>query len=296
MLIPYIPDLAGGYAAARILIYLKNQYGVLSIGQKGLCIAAVIAIAGICGCISVYLVSAMKKKTECETVKTLENRIPFHREENVSVSEKCKQDKIAPKKMKSDKIELDPDLYEFEEYSFQGKESSDGFGTMDEKQVDYGKRYQVRDGGRDRIPVRERIPATVVMRCSGSIVSGFPVLVSCNRARSHDIVLDKDEILIGKIQGVVDIYLNGKNVSRIHAKVFRNQESYGIVDMGSTNGTYVNGERITERKRVFLKEGDEVRLADLKFVFRTGFQENPADGVQANLFTENRSQQETDAL
>ena len=296
MLIPYIPDLAGGYAAARILIYLKNQYGVLSIGQKGLCIAAVIAIAGICGCISVYLVSAMKKKTECETVKTLENRIPFHREENVSVSEKCKQDKIAPKKMKSDKIELDPDLYEFEEYSFQGKESSDGFGTMDEKQVDYGKRYQVRDGGRDRIPVRERIPATVVMRCSGSIVSGFPVLVSCNRARSHDIVLDKDEILIGKIQGVVDIYLNGKNVSRIHAKVFRNQESYGIVDMGSTNGTYVNGERITERKRVFLKEGDEVQLADLKFVFRTGFQEDPADCVQANLFTENRSQQETDAL
>ena len=296
MLIPYIPDLAGGYAAAWILIYLKNQYGVLSIGQKGLCIAAVIAIAGICGCISVYLVSAMKKKTECETVKTLENRIPFHREENVSVSEKCKQDKIAPKKMKSDKIELDPDLYEFEEYSFQGKESSDGFGTMSEKQVDYGKRYQVRDGGRDRIPVRERIPATVVMRCSGSIVSGFPVLVSCNRARSHDIVLDKDEILIGKIQGVVDIYLNGKNVSRIHAKVFRNQESYGIVDMGSTNGTYVNGERITERKRVFLKEGDEVQLADLKFVFRTGFQEDPADCVQANLFTENRSQQETDAL
>ena len=200
--------------------------------------------------------------------------------------------------MKSDKIEQDPYLYEFEEYSFQGKESSDGFGTMDEKQVDYGKRYQVRDGGRDkdRIPVRERIPATVVMRCSGSIVSGFPVLVSCNRARSHDIVLDKDEILIGKIQGVVDIYLNGQNVSRIHAKVFRNQEAYGIVDMGSTNGTYVNGERITERKRVFLKEGDEVRLADLKFVFRTGFQENPADGVQANLFTENRSQQETDAL
>ena len=320
MLIPYIPDLAGGYAAARILIYLKNQYGVLSSGQKGLCIAAVIAITGICGCISVYLASAMKKKTECETVKTLENRIPFRREENVSVSEKCKSDKTASKKielnkiaskkidpdkialkrMKSAKIDPDPDLYEFEEYSFQGKESSEGFGTMDEKQVDYGKRYQVRDGGRDkdkdRIPVRDRIPATVVMRRSGSIVSGFPVLVSCNRARSHDIVLDKDEILIGKIQGVVDIYLNGKNVSRIHAKVFRNQEAYGIVDMGSTNGTYVNGERITERKRVFLKEGDEVRLADLKFVFRTGFQENPADGVQANLFTENRSQQETDAL
>lgn len=68
------------------------------------------------------------------------------------------------------------------------------------------------------------------------------------------------------------------------------------MDMGSTNGTYVNGERITERKRVFLKEGDEVQLADLKFVFRTGFQDNPADGVQANLFTEKRSQQETDAL
>ena len=216
MLIPYIPDLAGGYAAARILIYLKNQYGVLSSGQKGLCIAAVIAITGICGCISVYLASAMKKKTECETIKTLENRILFRREENASVSETCKSEKIALKKMKSekidpdqfalkrmksDKIEPEPDLYEFEEYSFQGKESYDEFGTMDEKQVDYEKRYQVRDGDRDqdrdRISVRERIPATVVMRRSGSIVSGFPVLVSCNRARSHDIVLDKDEILIG---------------------------------------------------------------------------------------------------
>ena len=241
--LPYIPDVVGGFAAAMILRYLKEQYSVLSVGQRGLCIAALIGIAGICGCISLYLISAIKGKQEDSGMK--------------------------------DEAEAEADgTFGFEEYSFQGLDQWDQSDQVDDSGITYGT-----DGWKKKNSVRERIPSTVVMNHSGSICSGHPVLVSCNRTKSHDIVIDKDEILIGKIQGVVDFYLNGMNISRIHAKVFRDQEDYGIVDMGSTNGTYVNGERITEGKWVRLKNNDEVQLADIKFVFKTGEGKTMTDAV-----------------
>jgi pSer/pThr/pTyr-binding forkhead associated (FHA) protein len=53
------------------------------------------------------------------------------------------------------------------------------------------------------------------------------------------------------------VYLRDRNVSRAHCLMRIEGEECIIEDLGSTNGTFVNGERITETT---LKPGDVVRV------------------------------------
>ena len=51
--------------------------------------------------------------------------------------------------------------------------------------------------------------------------------------------------------------LEDSNVSRRHAEVRRQGEDYVLVDLGSTNGSKVNGTRV---KQQTLVDGDEITL------------------------------------
>src|SRR5271156_6443021 len=52
--------------------------------------------------------------------------------------------------------------------------------------------------------------------------------------------------------------LDEPSVSGIHARIIRAEPSYVLADENATNGTFVNGERLTEP--VHLKDGDRVQL------------------------------------
>lgn len=64
------------------------------------------------------------------------------------------------------------------------------------------------------------------------------------------------ELIIGR-SGDVDMVLTEDMVSRRHAKLIVNGDQVIIQDLDSTNGTFVNGERI---KRARLKEGDRLLI------------------------------------
>lgn len=61
-----------------------------------------------------------------------------------------------------------------------------------------------------------------------------------------------------------DIRIAKSAVSRKHAKVVFGPQGYTVIDLGSENGTFVNGERITER---LLKHGDTLQIGPTEFVF-----------------------------
>jgi signal transduction histidine kinase len=65
-----------------------------------------------------------------------------------------------------------------------------------------------------------------------------------------------DSAIIGR--GVADIGLHSSEVSRNHARISRAGDDFVITDLGSANGTFVNGTRITESSA--LKIGDRVQI------------------------------------
>jgi pSer/pThr/pTyr-binding forkhead associated (FHA) protein len=54
-----------------------------------------------------------------------------------------------------------------------------------------------------------------------------------------------------------------KGVSRIHAAIYRSDDTLTLVDMGSANGTHLNGQRLVPDQPRILRDGDEIRLGKL---------------------------------
>lgn len=54
-----------------------------------------------------------------------------------------------------------------------------------------------------------------------------------------------------------------KGISRTHASIRRREDTLTIVDLGSINGTYLNGQRLTPEQPRVLRDGDEIRLGQL---------------------------------
>jgi hypothetical protein len=63
-----------------------------------------------------------------------------------------------------------------------------------------------------------------------------------------------------------DILMNDYAISRSHALVEIRGESYYLKDLGSSNGTFVNG-RLIDDRGTLLKDGDSVIFARYKFEF-----------------------------
>lgn len=68
-----------------------------------------------------------------------------------------------------------------------------------------------------------------------------------------------DDTSLGR-ESFNDIVLNYPELSRRHARISLHEEGYVLEDLNSTNGTFVNGRRVTEP--VWLEDGDEVNLAE----------------------------------
>lgn len=71
--------------------------------------------------------------------------------------------------------------------------------------------------------------------------------------------LEKTDIAIGREAGS-DVYINDVEVSRQHARLTSQFGDYLLEDLESTNGTFVNGQRITGQR--ILKPGDTVFLGE----------------------------------
>ncbi|MDD5305760.1 MAG: FHA domain-containing protein [Deltaproteobacteria bacterium] len=87
----------------------------------------------------------------------------------------------------------------------------------------------------------------------------FTVIVTEKGGTQQRIEFDEEMISIGRVQGN-QIVLPRGNVSKRHAKIELKGGEFVLTDMGSTNGTYVNGRRIQEPTR--LTRGDKVYLGD----------------------------------
>ncbi|MDR1054132.1 MAG: SpoIIE family protein phosphatase, partial [Planctomycetaceae bacterium] len=99
------------------------------------------------------------------------------------------------------------------------------------------------------------------------------------RTRSQDVAdqeifkITADSVVIGRNKEChISLVHNG--VSREHAKITFEQNSYFLEDLKSRNGTFVNGTQLTEKTP--LHDGDVVRFCDAEFLFFAGEPSNSA--------------------
>ena len=73
-----------------------------------------------------------------------------------------------------------------------------------------------------------------------------------DKGRSFEV--DEEEIFIGRAPDN-EINVKDKSVSRKHLKIVKRGEKYYVTDLGSKNGTFVDGKRVTSGKEYQVREG-----------------------------------------
>ena len=87
---------------------------------------------------------------------------------------------------------------------------------------------------------------------------------------NETILINKPVFRIGKERRYSDYFVaNNDKVSRSHADIIMRSGRYYIVDLGSMNKSYVNGNEIPVQQEVEIHNGDSIRLANEEFEFRT---------------------------
>lgn len=87
----------------------------------------------------------------------------------------------------------------------------------------------------------------------------FQITINEKGGQAKSLDFDKTEITIGRVQGN-DIVLPKGNISKRHSRIVLKDGKFIIIDMQSTNGTYVNGKKITTPQVV--KSTDKIYIGD----------------------------------
>lgn len=91
------------------------------------------------------------------------------------------------------------------------------------------------------------------------------LIIEDDEGKSVVVPLVRDEITIGRQEGNT-IRLTEQNISRRHARLFKQGSTLFVEDLGSLNGVRVNGSRIQVKQS--LRDGDEVAIGDYKLGIR----------------------------
>lgn len=92
-----------------------------------------------------------------------------------------------------------------------------------------------------------------------------PILKNLSTGDVYEIT--SNPFTIGKSQ-TCNLVIADKVVSRHHAEVVQYGDKYFIKDLSSTNGTFINGNKLMADTDVELKDGQEIIFANKKFIYR----------------------------
>ncbi len=85
--------------------------------------------------------------------------------------------------------------------------------------------------------------------------------------RTREVSIPKEEFLIGRGPDC-DLRVNDGDVSRHHCLIRVRSDEATLCDLGSSNGTFVNGKRVLSQ--VALASGDEITMGKCRFVVDLG--------------------------
>ena len=100
----------------------------------------------------------------------------------------------------------------------------------------------------------------------GVATSAQLVILDDDGSPKEQISITREPVVIGRLSNS-DVVLSDSNVSRRHAELKRDGGDWVVVDLGSTNGTLVNGKLAREHR---LKDGDRLTIGTSEMTFKEG--------------------------
>lgn len=90
-------------------------------------------------------------------------------------------------------------------------------------------------------------------------------LESMEKGKYKPIYMDKQSVVLGTMPDSCNYTLKERGISRMHAKLMKKADGLYLLDLNSTNGTYLNGEMLESGRDYKLEEGDMVTFALSEF-------------------------------
>lgn len=115
-------------------------------------------------------------------------------------------------------------------------------------------------------PIEEKTEEAVSDNVETENVKKEPIGI-LTMSDGRNVIVDQPMFKIGKNAAITDYQLFGnQTISRLHSVITRNDGKFFIIDNDSTNGTFVNGQRISTDP-VQIVAGDVIRFADTDMTF-----------------------------
>lgn len=91
------------------------------------------------------------------------------------------------------------------------------------------------------------------------VPKGASLVIKCGFYEGLEVCLDRDWLVIGRGRSA-DVVIAEPTISRAHAAIGFDSTDFFVQDLGSTNGTLVNGGKT---QRAVLKSDDEIQMGKL---------------------------------
>src|SRR5690606_34860839 len=96
--------------------------------------------------------------------------------------------------------------------------------------------------------------------------------------------LEKPTVAIGRSTGN-DIVLDTTAVSRYHTTIALKNQQVTLEDLGSVNGTYVDGVRLKPNAPHTLRGGEEIQVGDVRLIFHPAGEEGAVSSETTQRIT-----------
>ncbi len=226
-----IAGIAGGSLVLSMILAAK-MLGYLSGIELSVILGILITVMG-AGMLAYTVAKKLKKKKEEERKQDSERDL---RRAHAKAERKEQEEKIVFR----EKTERD----------------TEGLGRMP---------LQFRAGTIQENKSTKNVGETVVLSMNNT--NGPPSLVSREPGELATIYIEKELVVIGKLQTASDAVIDLPTVSRVHAKIKKKEEGYYLTDLNSRNGTTVNGRLLKAEEEYCLQNEDEVAFAQARYVF-----------------------------
>lgn len=113
-----------------------------------------------------------------------------------------------------------------------------------------------------KIILDDAAPTAPIPSPAGFVSTGAPCFISDS---GNSVKLEEGIGFLGREDGLLYSFTSESTISRKHAQITRSGSAVSVKDLGSTNGTFVNGVRIDGEAN--LQPGDSVQFGAMKFRF-----------------------------